>query len=370
MIALYISENKTEIYNTSEKFMTKTWTPNEIISLYRIEKAKTSIYRDETNHIIPSAKRVMRGKSFVRIWENADLPAIGSHYGFLKAPSETKVISVYTPKGGVLKSTFSFNLARMLALNGIKTLVIGLDVQCTVTHNLKQENIEIESLENIQNIFGLYEASKNSELSKAILPTDLPTLFYIPESSNLNHLEQNIRDKPRRENTIAKLIEPLKKEFQVIIFDNSPNWNFLIQNSLVAATDVISPIACDIETFRSLTQNIQMVNDFKLALDLAWSNFILIPTKLERTKLSTQIEAQYRTLFPDIITSSSIRSAAKGQESSLEKLSVIEYDSKSQLAQDYYEVITDVWNRINPKPVQPIKTKASQKNTDDLGVGV
>ena len=131
-----------------------------------------------------------------------------------------------------------------------------------------------------------------------IYETDLPTLFYIPESSNLNLLEQKIRDEKRREHFIERLIKPLKETFQVIIFDNSPNWNFLIQNSLAAATDVICPIACDIETFRSLTQNIQMINDFKAAMELVWSNFILIPTKVERTKLSTQIEAQYRTLFP------------------------------------------------------------------------
>ncbi len=336
-----------------EIWMSKTWTPSELIKLYRIEKTKTSIYRDEANKLIPQAKKLKRGKSYVRVWEQGDLPEIGRHYGFLKAPDSTKVISIYTPKGGVLKSTLSFNLARMLALNGIKTLLIGLDVQCTVTHNLRQESQEdqVNSLNDIKTLNGLYETTKpigegGCSIKDTILKTDLPSLFYIPESSNLNHLEQKIRDEAKREHFLERLIRPIRNDFQVIIFDNSPNWNFLIQNSLVAATDIISPIACDIETFRSLTQNIEMINDFKLTMELDWSNFILIPTKLERTKLSTQIEAQYRTLFPELITSSSIRVAAKGQESSLEKLSVMEYDAKSALSEDYYEVITDIWSRI------------------------
>jgi chromosome partitioning protein len=333
--------------------MAKNWTPNEVIKLYKIEKAKTSLYRDEASGLIPQAKRIKRGKSEVRIWEHRDLPAIGKHHGFLSPPTENKVISVYTPKGGVLKSTISLNLARMLALNGIKTLVIGLDVQCTVSHNLTKDAEKIDSLDDIQDLHGLYEVSKPKEdggyaIQDAIYETDLPTLFYIPESSNLNLLEQRIRDEKRREHFIERLIKPLKDIYQVIIFDNSPNWNFLIQNSLAAATDVICPIACDIETFRSLTQNIQMINDFKTTMELVWSNFILIPTKVERTKLSTQIEAQYRTLFPELITAGSIRVAAKGQESSLEKLSVIEYDAASQLAEDYYEISKDIWNRINP----------------------
>lgn len=332
--------------------MTKNWTPNEIIKLYRIEKTKTSLYRDEANGLIPTARRVKRGKTEIRSWEHKDLPEIGKSYGFLKPPASTKVISVYTPKGGVLKSTISLNLARMLALNGIKTLVIGLDVQCTVTHNLSK-NEEINNLIDIKEVNGLYEVSKSKEeggcsIEDAILDTDLPTLFYIPESSNLNLLEQKIRDESRREYFIERVMKPIRDKFQVIIFDNSPNWNFLIQNSLAAATDVICPIACDIETFRSLTQNIEMINDFKMKMELEWSNFILIPTKVERTKLSTQIEAQYRTLFPELITASSIRVAAKGQESSLEKLSVIEYDAASQLADDYYGITKDLWNRINP----------------------
>ena len=327
--------------------MKKTWTPSELIKLYRISKTKTSIYRDESSNLIPQATRLKRGKTFVRVWAENDLPEIGKQYGFLKPPNETKILAVYTPKGGVLKSTLSFNMARIFALNGIKTLVIGLDVQCTVTHNLAQDD-EIDDLADLQILNGLFEVSRGAcNIEDVIKPTSLSTLHYIPESSNLNALEQKIRDEHRREHFIERMLDPIKKNFDVIIFDNSPNWNFLIQNSLVAASSIISPIACDIEAFRSITDNIQLINDFKVAMELGWGNFILVPTKLERTKLSKQIEAQYRTLFPELITTGSIRAAAKGQESSLEKLSVIEYDPKSALAEDYYEVIKDIWQKVN-----------------------
>lgn len=238
----------------------------------------------------------------------------------------------------------------MLALHGIKTLIIGLEVQGTITHNLKNTELSPESLDdidNMQEVLGLYEAIKNNDIKSTILPTDLPTLSYIPESSNLNHLEQEIRNANRREYVIKSILSSIKNDFQVVIFDNSPSWNFLIQNSLVAATDLISPISCDLETFRSLTQNIEMINNFKKNMELEWNNFILVPTKLERNKLSKQIETRYRSLFPELITTSTIRSAVKGQESSLEQSSVIEYDSKSSLAQDYYDVVRDIWSRIN-----------------------
>ena len=197
--------------------MPKNWTPNELIKLYRIEKTKTSLYRDEASGLIPKAKRVKRGKTEIRIWEQKDLPEIGKHYGFLTPPTTARIISVYTPKGGVLKSTISLNLARMLALNGIKTLVIGLDVQCTVTHNLSKDE-EINNVDDIKDVYGLYEAAKSKEeggcsIEDTIHETDLPTLFYIPESSNLNLLEQRIRDESRRELFIERLIKPIRNKF-------------------------------------------------------------------------------------------------------------------------------------------------------------
>jgi hypothetical protein len=57
--------------------MSKNWTPRELIKLYRIEKTKTSIFRDEANGLIPKAKRVLRGKSSVRVWKQEDLPSLG-----------------------------------------------------------------------------------------------------------------------------------------------------------------------------------------------------------------------------------------------------------------------------------------------------
>ena len=328
------------------------WTYKDISKLYKLEISKTSFYRDESNKVLPAAKKIRRGKLDVRYWDTCDLPKIGEKYGFLKKNKSLKIISLYTPKGGVLKTTLAFNIARILALNGIKTLVVGLDIQCSVTNNLlRTDNKDITSISQIKkmpDLFSLLGKDLNeNEINKIVLKTDLPTLDFIPESSNLAALEQKIRDLRLREYTIQKLLSPISHNYDVIIFDNSPNWNFLIQNSLTCATDIISPIGCDIETFRSVSENIEMINDYKSDMSLKWNSFTLVPTKLERSKISREIESQYRRLFPNIISPYRIRSASVGQESSMDKISVIEYSPDSNLAGDYYDLIQDLWNRIN-----------------------
>lgn len=319
------------------------WKINKLIRLFNIKVTKTQIYRDELNGLIPLAKR----KNNIRYWDTNSLPMIGEKYGKFKKPNKRKIISVYTPKGGVLKTTLSLNIARFLAIHNIKVLVIGLDVQGSITANLEQE--ETNLLSEIKEYQGLYEAiiSDKPIIHNIIKGTDLASLSFIPESSSLNLLEQRIRDMPAREFYIYRKIEEEISDFNVIIFDNSPNWNFLIQNSLTCATDVISPIGCDIESYRSLSKNIEMVNDFKREMRLKWNNFILIPTKRKRNNLSSQIESQYRSSFPEICSSESIRCTVKGEESSFDKLSAIEYDVSSHVANDYVNVITELWKKVN-----------------------
>lgn len=335
----------------------KMYTPSDVSKLFRTEKSKMSLLRDEENGAIPKAERIARANNkFARMWKPSDLPEIGKKYGFLVQPSKSLVISIYTAKGGVLKTSLCFNFARILALNGIKTLVVGLDVQCSITDLLLPNSTEVNSLEEVTNFPppGLYEASRNSPyednkfpIDKVIQKTDLPTLDFIPESVTLNLLEQKIRDENMRELYLSRLIAPLKEKYQVIIFDNSPNWNFLIRNSLVAADIVISPFGCDIGSYKSVIKSLSLINDFKKSADLNWDQFIVVPTLLDKkVKVSLQIEREYRYGYKDLVTSTSLRRAAIGQESSLKNISVLEADPKSELSNDYYELSIEMWNRI------------------------
>jgi len=334
--------------------MAKTYTATQILKLYRSDKSKSTMLRDEKKSVIPPSQRVDRGATSVRVWSEPDLSRIGSVYGFLDKPISPKIISVYAPKGGVLKSTLTFNFARTLALNGINVLAIGLEVsQRTLTNNLEIP-VNYEDLEDASRNkdIGLWEVSNGlCTLQEAILKTNLPTLSYIPESSNLNLLEQKIKDSSRREYYLQRLLRPVLDKYDVIIFDNSPSWgSFLVKNSLAMATDIIAPFSCELESFRSVSESIQLVNDFEKEMELNWNSFSVVPTKIDKTKLSKQIETQYRVLFDNMVTTSSIRYLkAAAEESSMLQQTVVETHNSSPLADDYYGVVPEIWKRMNKK---------------------
>ncbi len=312
-----------------------------------MDASRQTVLNAEERGEIPRADRVARGRNQVRQWRVDQLPQIGERFGFLKKPRHQQVICIYTAKGGVLKSTLAYSMARMLALNGIKTLIVGLDIQCSITE-LALPQKHVETLEDLDPELGLYHVIRDgAPLSEVIRKTSLPTLDVLPETTGLNVLEKIIRNEPRREYVLKeKIVEPLKGVYDVIIFDNGPSWNQLIENALTAANNIISPIGCDLGTYQALSTNLLTVTEFQSAMKLEWDNFILVPTLLEKTKLSSQIYGSYLNSYGDKVTHSAIRRAVKGQEALVLKQSAIEYDPTSSLAQDYFELTQEIWDRI------------------------
>src|SRR5687767_9623630 len=104
------------------------WTCADVIRLFRVSeriKSRRTLMNAEERGEIPKAERIERGRTQVRAWNARDLPSIGMRFGFLPSPQEQEVVSVYTAKGGVLKTTLAYGLARLLALHGIKTVIVG-----------------------------------------------------------------------------------------------------------------------------------------------------------------------------------------------------------------------------------------------------
>jgi chromosome partitioning protein len=328
------------------------WTTTDIERLYRIQdrvKSKKTLLNAEERGEIPTASRVLRGKVPVRQWKVGQLPAIGERFGFLSKPKSQKIICLYTPKGGVLKTSFAYNLARILALNGIKTLIIGLDFQCSITsYALGKE--PVDSLDKMPTkTRGLYHYfnEKLSDIKPLILNTALHTLDILPEVPEIFALDKKLRLENRNEYLfIDKFINQLSG-YQVIIFDNGPSWNKLVENSLTASNIVISPMGCEPESYEALQTNFDIIFEFQRALKLEWEHFVQIPTLLEKTNISQQIYAAYLNLYGNRVISFPIRRSVTGQDARVSNHSVIEQDSSSPLAQDYYDAIENIWERIN-----------------------
>lgn len=329
----------------------KIYTVQQILKIYGSDVSRTTILQAEKAGSIPIPSRKQTGTIQRRIWESADLPAIGERYGFLKKPEQPQCITVFTTKGGVLKTTLALNLARLSALHNIKTCIVGLDLQGDIT-NAAGFNQDVEQIEDMDIAIAKINRSigidslfnKETSIYDLIQPLDMPTLSIIPETAGLAMLDKKLHSAYHREYWLKEnVVKPLKKRFDLIVIDCSPNWNLLISNALVACDSLISPIECRINQFRNLEVFQQLIEQFKAEMKLDFKH-IYIPTRFMSTrKLSSEIRTWYLKNIKNI-THSVIREATQGEEATASYLSVPEYASSSILADEMRELMRELWN--------------------------
>lgn len=334
-----------------------TYTVRQLLELLGKPIQRNALLYAEESRAIPEAHRRKRGTLQERYWLASDLPAIGRKYGLVKPLATPRCVAVYSSKGGVLKTTLAFNLARLAAISDIQTCVIGLDYQCDITSLLgdgEGETIDdaLHRARMSQGLYGIFRG--DTTIKDAIRQSDLPTLHYIPENGNLLVLERTLYGQVARERVLQSMIEHLKKRFSLIILDCNPSWTVLTDNALVACDTLISPVECKIGQFRNLEAFRLALNDFSEKVDCSWTQ-IYVPTRFFPTKrISCDIYAWYRTNLPGT-TAIAIKESTVGEEACGENLSIPEYKPSCQHADDMRELTTELWQTV----ATPVRARAA-----------
>lgn len=337
-----------------------------------VHLTKSKLIELEKNKLIPKLKQMKRGATKVKGWDSHDLPEIGEQLGFLTRPKKPLAISVFTTKGGVLKTTLSLNLARVAALHNIKTCVVGLDVQGDITtalgHDGEYENYSgiedvisrIDSIKGLADIF-----SGKSILEDVIVPTDLPNLFLIPETPELVAMNDSINNINKREFWLKdRIVDKLKQNFDLIIMDCSPNWNKLTTNALVASDALISPLECKINNFRNFKVFQEFLREFKEDMSLKFDQ-IFIPTKFSlNKKLSLEIKDWYESNV-DGCLHDGIRESVSGEEATALNISMIEHAPNSKVSAEFKQIVKSVFEQFGRKRTDPVNNMFSF-NTDSF----
>lgn len=328
------------------------WTNSDIRKLFKMDgryKSVQTLYNAEERGEIPKAEREARGKVSTRVWGLDQLPYIGNKYGFLKRPEQQVVLCTYQQKGGVCKTTTTYNLARTIALNGMDVLIIPLDSECSLTDIIVPQQ-QLARLDDFEEVFGLYHYfCANIPLSDVVKKTSIPTLDYIPETHDLVKLNKWMADEKRREYIFQDKLIPLLNEYDVIIFDNGPTWNHLVENSILVSDVINMPMGCNLLSYNASATNMQNIWEFQEVMKLDNQDIIMFSTFLERNSLSQQINATYLSRYPDNMITVPIRKSVKWEEALMSKQTILEYAPDSHHAEEYRQLICEQWYRINKK---------------------
>jgi cellulose biosynthesis protein BcsQ len=143
-------------------------------------------------------------------------------------------LALYSNKGGVGKTAAAVNLAYLAAQSGLMTLICDLDPQASTTFYFRvKPKLKPKAR-------GLVRGRKQVDLS--IKGTDYENLDLLPADFTHRNLDLTFNNQRRRKQRLRMILDPLRKEYDLIILDCPPTINIVAENIFNAADHLLVPL--------------------------------------------------------------------------------------------------------------------------------
>ncbi len=257
--------------------------------------------------------------------------------------SKCKVIAITNQKGGVGKTTTTFNLGVALAKQGKKVLVVDVDPQSNLTTYAGWYNED----ELKYDLSDLMEQSMNDEeiKTKESILHHKENVDLIPSSLNLSALENSLAYAMSREYTLRNCLSCVKDNYDYILLDCQPSLGMLTINALASANSVIIPVQSQYFALRGMTDLFKIINKVRRQINPTLKiDGALLTLVDRRTNLSKEIEKQIKENYGSILKlyDTQIPIAIKTAESTQQGESIFSYDKNGTVAEAYSSFAKEV----------------------------
>jgi chromosome partitioning protein len=168
-----------------------------------------------------------------------------------------KVIAVANQKGGVAKTTTVHSLGVALAEQGKRVLVVDLDPQACLTFSLGIDPDDLgASLHDV-----LVRRAKMQDVRVEIAGVE--GLSVIPATIDLAGAEVHLLSRTGREHVLARALQPILQEHDIVLIDCPPSLGVLTINGLTAAELVLVPLQCEALSHRGMGQLLETIEDVR-----------------------------------------------------------------------------------------------------------
>lgn len=251
-------------------------------------------------------------------------------------------ISMVNQKGGVGKTTTTINLGACLAEYGRKVLLVDLDPQGALSAGLGIQHDEAEVT--------VYDImlDNTASIHSAIHHTNVNGLDVVPANIDLSAAEIQLVNEVGREQTLARALRPVRKDYDYIIIDCGPSLGLLAVNALACSDGVIVPMECEFFSLRGLAllmDTIEKVRD-RINFDLEVVG-ILVTMFDRRTTHAREVMSRVVEVFGDKVFDTVITRTVRFPETSVAGEPITTWAPSSQGADQYRALAREVIERTS-----------------------
>ena len=281
--------------------------------------------------------------------------------------TKTQVLAIGNEKGGCGKTTASVSLASAFARLGYAVCLVDTDPQANASTGLgiKQDWLRETQRRTVADVF-----LAKTPASEVTIPIDAESgvgrVDLVPGNKGLFVLEKRLesqlhetlgrddpallaQDKVRNEqrHRLARSIDSLRGQYDLVIIDTPPSLGFLMTTSLIAADWLIIPVLPSMYDMEGLQQVVETVRgvrkQYNPRLTLAG---VLLGGFDKRTKLHRQVHDLLVDMFGEkLVFKTTIGQSVRFQEATFKGQSIFTYAPDEPAAAHYLSLAEELLAR-------------------------
>jgi chromosome partitioning protein len=250
-------------------------------------------------------------------------------------------IAFINEKGGTCKTTLAVNVAAYLAQKkGLRVLLVDLDTQ---GHAGKCVGVDVRTVK--PNVFH-WLTQEEVSLDAVVQQTAIEKLHVIPSYKEMSEFPLEVAPDKKRAYRLDQKLRQAKGRYDAVLFDAPPSMGITTVNILVAAREVVVPVAMtylSLDGCAEIAETVRSVATLHERPDLKLS--LVIPTLYRKTALAQAIHERLRQHFPEALCATPLGFNVKIDEAQSHGQTIWEYAPKSKGAQMIGEIAEEIWTR-------------------------